>query len=121
MFSMPSERASRAFIKGMEAVMHDKAPEHIRSIEELAVQDPDKSGWPALCGKYDYTVSDFHIHSIVMKDGALYAEAADGERACTLRLWPLGENRFGIKDLDADLTFADGTLTLYGVTGKKTE
>ena len=58
---------------------------------------------------------------IVMKDGALYAEAADGERACTLRLWPLDESRFGIKDLDADLTFADGTLTLYGVTGKKTE
>ena len=115
------ERASKAFIKGLAAVARDREPEPVRSIEELAVRDPDRSGWDALCGKYDYTIADFHIHEIVLRDGALYAEAADGERPCTLRLWPLGENRFGIKDLDADLTFGDGALTLYGVTGKKTE
>ncbi len=32
---------------------------------------------------------------------------------------PLGENVFGIKDLDGDLTFGDGTLTLWDETGKK--
>ena len=33
----------------------------------------------------------------------------------------LADGTFGIKDLDADLALSDGTLTLYGVMGKKTE
>ena len=115
------ERASAALIRGMTAITRDREPEPVRSIEELAVPNPDKGSWEGLCGKYDYGIGDFRIHEIVMKDGALYARASQGERACTLRLYPLGENRFGIKDLDADLTFADGTLTLYGETGKKLE
>ena len=66
-----------------------------------------------------HTPVSFVIDEIVMKDGELYAEASEGERPCTLRLYPLGENTVGIKDLDADLVFGGGALTLYGVTGKK--
>ena len=113
------ERAYAAFDAGLKALARDKEPAPIRTIEELAVKDPDKRGWAALCGKYDYVISDFHINEIVVKDGELYARASHGGSDCTLRLWPLGENTFGIKDLDADLSFGDGTLTLYGKTGKK--
>ena len=113
------ERAWQAFFKGLEAVARDKVPEPVRPIEELALQDPDRSVWDALCGRYDYAIGYFRINEIVMKDGELFAEASEGERPCTLRLYPLGENTFGIKDLDADLVFGGGALTLYGVTGKK--
>ncbi len=113
------ERAWQSFEKGLEAIVRDREPASVRSIEELAVKDPDRSGWNALCGTYDYVIGDFRISEIFLKDGTLYARASDGEMPCTLRLYPLGENTFGIKDLDADLIFGDGTLTLYGVTGKK--
>ena len=115
------ERAYAAFYAGLKAIARDKAPAPVRSIEELAVPDPDKSGWAAFCGRYDYAIGDFRIREIVMKNETLYAMASQGEAAYTLRLYPLGEKTFGVKDLDADLIFGDGTLTLYGQTGKKLE
>ena len=118
---MRDERASRFFSKGLAAIIRDKEPERVRCIEELAVQNPDRSGWDALCGKYDYAIRDFRIEEIFRKDGELYARANYNGRESELRLYPLGEKTFGIKDLDADLTLSDGTLTLYDKTGKKTE
>ncbi len=115
------ERAYEAFYAGLKAIARDKEPAPVRTIEELALKDPDKRGWEAVCGRYDYAVGTFRIHEIVRRDGELYARASEGERPCMLRLYPLGENTFGIKDLDADLTFGGGTLTLYGKTGKKQE
>ena len=113
------ERAYAAFYAGLKAIARGEAPAPVRSIEELAVPDPDKSGWAALCGRYDYAIGDFRIREIVMKDETLYALASQGEAAYTLRLYPLGGKTFGVKDLDADLIFGDGTLTLYGRTGTK--
>ena len=115
------ERAWQSFSRGLTAITRDREPERVRSIEELAVQNPDRSGWDEFCGKYDYAIGDFRIEEIFRKDGEMYARANDDDRAIELRLYPLGEKTFGIKDLDADLTLSDGTLTLYGVTGKKTE
>jgi len=113
------ERASRSFSKGLAAIIRDREPERVRCIEELAVQNPDRSGWDGLCGKYDYAIRDFRIEEIFRKDGELYARTNYNGRESELRLYPLGEKTFGIKDLDADLTLSDGTLTLYGKTGKK--
>ena len=115
------ERAWQSFSRGLKAITRDKEPGRVRNIEELAIQNPDKSGWAALCGKYDYAIGDFRIEEIFLQDGELYAQANDDGRALELRLYPLGEKTFGIKDLDADLALSDGTLTLYGVMGKKTE
>ncbi len=113
------ERAYAAFYAGIKAIARGEAPAPIRSVEELAVPNPDKTGWAALCGNYDYTIGTFRISEILMKNGTLYARASQGEAEYTLRLYPLGEKTFGIKDLDADLIFGDGTLTLYGQTGTK--
>ena len=113
------ERAYQTFFAGMKALARGGEPEPVRSIEELAVPDPDKSGWEAFCGKYDYAISSFRLEEIVLRDGALYGKAVYNDRPLTLRLYPLGENSFGVKDLDADITFGDGTLTLYGKTGNK--
>ena len=113
------ERAWKSFFRSMEAVARDGAPEPIRGIEELAVKDPDRSDWDAIVGKYEYKIGDFRIGEIFQKDGALYAKASDPSRSFALRMYPLGENSFGIKDLDADLSFDENGLTLYGQTGRK--
>ena len=113
------EWASGALTKGMRAITRDQEPAPIRTIEELAVQDPDRSGWAAICGRYDYAIGEFRIDEIVQKDGALYAKASYQGSDYELRMYPLGEDTFGIKDIDGDITFGDGTLTMYGETGKK--
>ena len=113
------ERASKSFFRAMKAVARDETPERVRGIEELAVMDPDRSGWDAIVGKYDYKIGEFRIEEIVRKDGELYAKAANSSRGYELRMYPLGENIFGIKDLDGDLSFDENGLSLYGQTGRK--
>ncbi len=113
------ERAYAALSRGMRAILRDEEPAPVRSIEELAVKDPDTSGWDALCGKYDFGDADFRIDEIVQKDGGLYAKASYKETRYELKMVPLGENTFGIKDLEGDLSFGDDDLTLWGETHKK--
>lgn len=113
------ERASGAFCDGLRAVVRDKEPEPVRTIEELAVPNPDRSGWEALCGKYDFGDAAFRIDEIVKKDGELYAKALYKANAYELRLYPLEEHSFGIKDLEGELTFGEDGLTLWGETHKK--
>ena len=114
-------KAFDGFFDGMRAVARDKEPEPIRTLEELAVQDPDRSGWPALCGKYDYHVTDedFHIDEIFLRDGDLYAKTRYKEKSCELKLWPMEEKVFAVRDFSSNLSFIDDGLTLWGVTGKK--
>ena len=113
------ERASSALCKGMEAILRDEEPAPVRSIEELAVKDPDTSGWDAFCGKYDFGDAGFRIDEIVRKGGGLCAKASYKGTGYELKLYPLGENTFGVKDLEGDLSFGDGGLTLWGETHKK--
>ena len=113
------ECAYNTFYAGLKAIARGKEPEPIRSIEELAVQDPDKSGWEAFCGKYDFGEADFRIDEIFMKDEKLYAKASYHEQSYELRMFPLEENTFGIKDIDGDITFGDDGLTLWGEAHQK--
>ena len=114
------ERANEAFRKGLEAIARDREPEPIRTIEELALRDPDKTGWAVLVGKYEFAPdSDFRIDEIVMKEGTLYARTVYHETSYDLKMYPLGERTFGIKDLDGDLTFDEKGLTLWGTAHKK--
>ncbi len=113
------ERAYAAFDRGIKAIARDEAPAPVRTIEELAVHDPDRSGWEAYCGKYDYAIGDFSIEEIVMKAGELYARVSYRGVPGELRMYPLGEATFGIKDIDGDITFGSGCLTMYDQTGNK--
>lgn len=114
------ERAWKSFFKGLMAIARDREPGPILSIEELSMLCHNQINMNALVGKYDYNIGDFRIEEVFRKDGALYAMVNDNGRAIALRLWPLGDNRFGIKDLDEDIYFDEDGLTLYGVTGRKT-
>ena len=106
-------RAYLGFDSGMEAIVRGLQPEPIRSIEDIAVKDPDTSKWESYCGRYAHPEdADFTVDEIYLKNGDLYAKATDEDGGETeFRLWPIGENEFGRKGGMLTITFGDGNLT----------
>ena len=112
-------KAYEAFLKGMRAVATDREPEPIRTVEELAVREPDRSEWESFCGKYDFDHWDFRVDEVFLKDWELYVNMFYNDVGSTLKLYPLGEKTFGMKPYYGNITFGDGTLTLWEETAHK--
>ena len=113
-------RAMDAFWEGMRKIAQDKEPDPVRTIEEIAVKNPDKSKWESYCGKYEQPEDDdFVIEEVRMQDGELYAKATDEDGEMEFRLYPIGENEFGRKCGMVKLTFGDGCVTYCDCTCKK--
>ena len=118
----PSDyRALVGFFDGMRKIARDREPEPVRTIEEIALQDPDKSKWEAFCGKYEHPENaDFIVDEVFLKDGELHARAIDDDGdELEFRLYPIGEDKFGRKGGMLELTFGDGCLMFDGLTCKK--
>ena len=114
-------RAGGAFVHGMLGIVYDQEPEPLRLLEELAERDPDTSNWNAFCGAYETDDDGYLIEKVYQRNGALYATIFDTESAQRFdsRLYPLGENTFGIREDDDDIVFGDGYLTFGGEPCKK--
>ena len=114
-------RAYEGYWDGMEAIARDKEPEPIVCIEDIAIRDPDKSGWENFCGKYEHPEdAEFIVDEVFMKDGELHAKAIDEDGdEMRFRLYPLGENEFGRKGGMLKLTFGDGCVMYDDFTCKK--
>ena len=114
-------RAYLGYWDGMMAIARDKEPEPIVTIEDIAVQDPDKSRWESFCGKYEHPGNaGFIIDEVFLKDGELYARAIDEDGdELTFRLYPIGEDEFGRKGGLLKLCFGDGCLRMNDITCKK--
>ena len=114
-------RAFSGFYNGARKIARDTEAEPIRTIEDLAVKDPDRSKWESFCGKYEHPEDeDFIIDEIFMQDGGLYAAALDEDYGrFTFRLYPIGENEFGRKGGMLSLKFGDGCLMFGEHTCKK--
>ncbi len=114
-------RAYLGYWNGMEAIARDKEPEPIVCIEDIAIRDPDKSGWENFCGKYEHPEdAEFIVDEVFMKDGELHAKAIDDDGdPLEFRLYPIGENEFGRKGGMFKLTFGDGCVMYDDFTCKK--
>ena len=114
-------RAFQGYWDGLQAVARDREPKPVRTIEELAVQNPDKSRWESWCGRYEHPEdADFIVDEIWMQDGELYAKCLDDDGdEMKFRLYPLAENEFGRKGGMVKIIFGDGCLTVDGITRKK--
>ena len=114
-------RAFTAFWNGSRKIARDEEAGPVRTIEEIAVKDPDTSRWESFCGKYEHPEdSDFIVDEVWMKDGELWARAIDEDGAnLRFRLYPTGENEFGRKAGMLKLTFGDGCVTYDEQTCKK--
>ena len=106
---------------GLQAIAHDREPEPIVSIEDVAVKDPDKSQWESFCGKYEHPEdADFLVDEVWMRDGELYARAIDEDGDdLEFRLYPIGEDEFGRKGGMLKVKFGDGCLMFDDHTCKK--
>ena len=114
-------RAYKGYWDGMEAIARDKEPEPIVCIEDIAIQNPDKSKWERFCGKYEHPAdADFIVDEVWMQDGELYAKAIDEDGdELRFRLYPLGEDEFGRKGGMLKLKFGDGCVSYDDFTCKK--
>ena len=109
--------ASQAFIEGMRDIIQGKEPRPVRTLEERMVQNPDKSAWERFCGKFAHEEGDcFYPEEVYLRDGELHVKWMRGHGAgFDWKLYPLGNNEFGIKKFDFIIRFGKGTLTpLYG-------
>ncbi len=114
-------RAFAGFYHGAQKIAEDKETEPVRSIEEIAVRNPDRSKWEDFCGRYEHPEDeDFVIDQVFMKDGELYADAVTEEYGeFTFRLYPIGENEFGRKGGMLKLKFGDDCVMYGEFTCKK--
>ena len=111
------ERAFQGYWDGLQAVASDKEPKPVRTIEEIAVQNPDKSRWESWCGKYDKAGEDFPIEEVRLQDGELWIRAVwDEDDVLDCQLYPLGENEFGWKGGMVKIAFGEDCLTINGET-----
>ena len=113
-------RTFGGFWDGMRAVARGEEPEPIVSLEELMEKDPDKSAWGSFCGKYERQDETHRIYEIHMRDGSLYVKFVNSEgEHYDLRLYPLKEGGFGIKEGDDEFKFGDGCMMLGELSCKK--
>ena len=114
-------RAIQGFWTGMSKLARDRAAEPIRTIEETAIKNPDKSKWESFCGRYEHPKdADFIVDEIWMKDGDLYAKAIDDDGdELKFKLFPIGENEFGRKGGMLKLKFGDNCLMFDDIICKK--
>ena len=114
-------RTYMGYWDGMEAVVRNREPKPLVSIEDLAIKDPDKSKWESYCGKYEHPGdADFIIDEVFNKDGDLYVNAIDEDGdELSFMLYPIGENEFGRKGGMLKLKFGDGCLMYDDLTCKK--
>ena len=112
-------RANHAVVPGLLAVAADQEPKPALSVEEIAVKDPDQSSWEDFCGKYEKPDDDFFVDEVFMKDGELFVRLAEKCGTWDTKLYPLGENEFGIKWYSLVFRFGDGSLSYGGYTCKK--
>ncbi len=114
-------RAFSGFYDGMRKIMRDREAGPIRTIEEIAVRDPDRSEWESFCGKYEHPEDgDFIIDRVFMQDGELYADAVSEEYGgFSFRLYPLSGNEFGRKGGMLKLKCDGGSVMYDGFTCRK--
>ena len=109
-------RAFWSFETALEAIARDREPDPIKCLEDVVIQNPDKSAWESFCGKYEHPEDDdFIVDEVWIEDGELYARAFDDDGdELKFRLYPIGENEFGRKGGMVRIAFSRDGLTVNG-------
>ena len=115
------DRAADSFFNGLIPLALGYEQEPVPLTEELAVADPDRSGWDSFCGEYETEGTGYRIEKVYLEHGDLFAAIFDTEsgRRFAVRLYPFGENTFGMRESTEDVVFGDGCLTFGEKTCRK--
>ena len=113
------DRGEGGFFQGMSDIANGEEPKPIKCIEDIEVKDPDKSKWASYCGKYE-PVGEYYIEEVFLKDGELFAKCMTMMGfELEAKLYPIGENVFGLKRYDDEIEFRDGCFVCDEVTHRK--
>ena len=115
------ELASLTFTNNFINIALGKELQPVRLLEEIAIQDPDRSGWEALCGDYIADAAGIIPEKIFLKDGDLYATFyhTEADIRFDTKLYPVGEKTFAIGQEISKLVFSDEGLTVGDTLYKK--
>ena len=115
------DRAADSFFNGLIPLALGYEQEPVPLTEELAVLDPDRSGWERFCGAYETEGNGYLIEKVYLENGDLFAAIYDTEsgRSFAVQLYSFGENTFGIRESSDEIVFGDGCLTFGETTCKK--
>ena len=115
------DRAADSFFNALIPLALGYGQEPVPLTEELAIADPDRSGWDRFCGAYVSEGTGYLIEKVFRENDDLFAAIFDTEsgRRFAVRLYPFGENTFGIRESSEDIEFGDGCLAFGETTGKK--
>ena len=82
---------------------------------DIVVKDPDKTNWPAFCGRYELPIKDHRIYEVSLKGEDLYMRFVNTEgKEMELKLWPVGPDTFGLLWGDDRITFTPDAMVLDG-------
>ncbi|MBR0452048.1 MAG: beta-lactamase family protein [Oscillospiraceae bacterium] len=107
------EWGTSTFTNGLIDIASDIEPKPVCLLEDMAIQDPDRSGWDMLCGDYEGNGLGVVPEKVFMKDGDLYGTFYHTEADIWFdtKLFPIGDNTFAIKQEMGNLVFSDKGLT----------
>ena len=79
------------------------------------VKDPDRTNWPSFCGRYELPIKDHRVYEVSSKGEDLYLRFMNTEgKPMDLKLWPIGQDVFGLMWGDDRITFTPDALVLDG-------
>lgn len=82
-------------------------------ILDRTIDNPDRSQWDGYCGRYERRNEKPRIYEILRRGEDLYVQFVNSAgEAPDLKLYPIGENRFGIAWSDDEIVFAGGDMLL---------
>ncbi|MBQ6146801.1 MAG: GNAT family N-acetyltransferase [Clostridia bacterium] len=82
---------------------------------DIVVKAPDRTSWPAFCGRYELPIKDHRIYEVSLKGENLYMRFVNTEgKEMELKLWPIGPDAFGLLWGDDRITFTPDALVLDG-------
>ena len=94
---------------------HQYACYWLTDVFDHVIENPDCSAWDSFCGRYRRLDDSSRIYEIDRTDDKLFYHFVnpDGIRF-DLRMYPIGENTFGINEDDFSLVFSDGCMIIAG-------
>ena len=99
---------------------HEYQSYWLSDVFDHVIKNPDRSKWDSFCGRYQRTDDPDRIYEIDRKGDDLYYHFVNLKGThFDLRLFPIGEDTFGINEDDFTLVFSDGEMTLDGVACRK--
>ncbi len=94
---------------------------YLSEVFDHVIKNPDRSKWDSFCGRYQRLDDVSRIYEIDRNGDELYYHFVNPEEGMRfdLRLYPIGEDTFGLNEDDFTLVFADGGMTIDGKACKK--